>query len=146
VITFSNGMDARDTALYRSAFADEVELDIPPRATDVITLSGRVRADQYAMEVVRLLSGWEATQHVSTNHLITVDGDQGTCVCYVFATHYLPNDSGAPWLEVGSRYTVTARRLPDVGWRIVKLKSTHLWSRWNKSLWEEISRRIRANL
>lgn len=145
VYTFSMAMDLREEEMYRSAFADQVDLDIPARAEDVITLKGLVNADTYAKEVIRLLSGWNATQHVSTNHLIDVDGDVGTCMCYVYATHFLEPGHTDPWLVAGSRYSITANRLPELGWRIVQLRSTPMWSRGDKGLWEEIAQRIQAD-
>jgi hypothetical protein len=142
VIAFSNGMDARDVAMFRSAFADEVDLDIPPRAADVIVLQGKVDADVYAEQVIRLLSGFEATQHVSTNHQIEVDGDRATCACYTHATHYLPHEGGHPWLTAGSRYALEARRFPGEGWRFVKFRSTRMFSDGNLGLWDELNRRL----
>jgi hypothetical protein len=145
VIAFSIGMDSRDAALFRSAFADEVDLDIPPRAADVIVLQGKVDADAYAEQVIRLLSGFEATQHVSTNHMITVDGDRATCICYTHATHYLPIPSGEDWLTAGSRYSLEAERFPDKGWRFVKFRSTRMFSDGNLGLWDELNRRLGAD-
>jgi hypothetical protein len=145
VITFSIGMDSRDVAMFRSAFADEVDLDIPPRAADVIVLQGKVNADVYAEQVIRLLSGFEATQHVSTNHYITVDGDRASCICYTHATHYLPYEGGHPWLTAGSRYALEAERLPGKGWRFVKFRSTRMFSDGNLGLWDELNRRLTAS-
>ena len=142
VIAFSNGMDARDVAMFRSAFADEVDLDIPPRAADVIVLQGKVNADIYAEQVIRLLSGFVATQHVSSNHQIEVDGDRATCVCYTHATHYLPIESGEDWLTAGSRYALEAERFPDKGWRFVNFRSTRMFSDGNLGLWDELNKRL----
>ena len=142
VIAFSNAMDARDVAMFRSAFADEVDLDIPPRAADVIVLQGKVNADTYAEQVIKLLSGFVATQHVSTNHAIEVDGDRATCVCYTHATHYLPNENGEDWLTAGSRYSLEAERIPEKGWRFVKFRSTRMFSDGTLGLWDELNRRL----
>lgn len=144
VIAFSIAMDARDVAMFRSAFADEVDLDIPPRAADVIVLQGKVNADIYAQQVIRLLSGFVATQHVSTNHQIDVNGDRATCICYTHATHYLPIESGNAWLTAGSRYALDAERFPDKGWRFVRFRSTRMFSDGNLGLWDEINRRLTA--
>jgi hypothetical protein len=142
VLTFSVGMDLRDEQMFRSAFADQVDLDIPPRAKGAITLQGLVDADTYAKEVIRLVGGWQATQHVNTNHLIRVDGDEATCQCYVFATHFMGPEHDSPWLVAGSRYSLDARRFAGVGWRFVKFRSTPMWSNGDRGLWEEIARRI----
>lgn len=145
VAAFSLGMDTRDLDLFRSSWADEVDLDLPPLAGRAIQLSGRLRADDYARSAIALVCEFETTQHVNTNHLVTVSGDQGTCICYTVAQHYLPVGSGDPWLTVGARYDLSARRFAEAGWRFVGFKLTHLWSRGNTSLWKEVARRLSAN-
>ena len=145
VVAFSIGMDSRDVAMFRSAFADQVDLDIPSRAPDVITLQGMVDADLYAEQVIRLLSGFEATQHVSTNHMIEIDGDSASCICYTHATHYLPIASGESWLTAGSRYALEAERFPGIGWRFVRFRSTRMFSDGNLGLWDELNRRLTAD-
>jgi len=144
VIRMSNAMDMRDAAMFRECFADEVELDIPPLGGDSVPLSGMLRADDYAAGVIRLLSEFKATQHVSTNHDISVAGDSAACTCYTLATHLLPLDDGDQWSTIGARYDMEARRLPDAGWRIARFKWTRLWSSGNALLWQEVSRRLAA--
>jgi hypothetical protein len=142
-IRMSNGMDARDYDLFRSSWADEVELDVPPLAGDAVPLSGKLKADDYARGVIALLSHYKATQHVSTNHDVEVDGDEATCVCYTLATHFLPVENGDPWLTAGARYDFTARRFRPAGWKIVKFKVTQLWASGNYNLWREVTRSLR---
>jgi len=45
-------------------------------------------------------------------------------------------------LVVGSRYSLTAIRTAAEGWRTSHFKSTPMWSRGNKGLWEVIERNI----
>jgi hypothetical protein len=144
VVGFSIGIDSRDFDLFRSSWAEEIELDLPPLAGDAFRLSGKQRADDYARGVIALLSEFETTQHVSTNHLISVEADSGSCTCYTIAQHYLPMESGEPWLAAGARYDLVAQRFEEVGWRFVEFKLTHLWSRGNTSLWKEATRRLLA--
>ena len=141
VIRMSNGMDLRDYDMFRSAWADEVELDIPAMGGDAVPLSGKLSADVYAQGVITMLSEFTATQHCSTNHLIDIEGDIATCACYTLATHYLSVGALDPWNSVGARYDFTAHRLPQ-GWRIVTLKWTRLWSSGNEGLWPEVARRV----
>lgn len=144
VIGFSNAMDARDEAAFRASFADEVDLAIPPLGGDEVPLSGMVSGDDYARGVIALLTGFDATQHVSTNHLVTVDGDEASCVCYTHATHYLPHEGGHPWLTIGARYDILARRLPGQGWRIVRFRWREQWAEGNAGLWEIATARLKA--
>lgn len=141
VITFSLGMDTRDVDLFRSAWPDEVDLDLRTQAGEAIALTGRRRADDYAQDVIALLSGFTATQHVSTNHLITVDGDAATCTCYTHATHYLAGESGGSWLTAGSRYDLVAHRFDDLGWRFTAFTLTGIWTSGDRSIWQAASRR-----
>jgi hypothetical protein len=142
VISFSLGMDSRDFDMYRAAWADEVDLDLPPLAGDVIPMSGRRSADEYARDVIALLSQFKATQHVSSNHLISIHDYTATCTCYTFAQHYMPLESGEPWLTAGARYDLSARRFDDLGWRFVKFKLTPIWFTGNTALWQEATRRL----
>jgi hypothetical protein len=144
VIGFSNGMDARDEALFRASFADEVVLDIPPMGGDAVTLSGPVSGDDYARGVIALLSGFAATQHVSTNHLVAVDGDAASCICYTHATHYLPDEGVHPWLTLGARYDIVARRFPAQGWRITGFRWTGQWAEGNAGLWDIVVAKLKA--
>ncbi len=144
VIAFSIAMDARDEAMFRASFADEVDLAIPPLGGDAVPLSGLVRGDDYARGVIALLSGFRATQHVSTNHLISVDGDAATCICYTHATHHMPIEQGDPWLTIGARYDIDARRIAGQGWRIVKFRWNEQWSEGNAGLWAVATARLEA--
>jgi hypothetical protein len=138
VLRFSLGMDTRDVGLFRAAWADEVELDLHTLAKDVIPLSGTRRADEYARDVIALLSGFTATQHVSTNHLIAVDGDTATCTCYTLATHYLRRDAGESWLTAGSRYELVALRTRATGWRFTRFALRGLWTSGDRSIWQAV--------
>jgi hypothetical protein len=138
VLKMSLGMDMRDFDILRAAWADEVEFDIP-----AFGLNGPLRADDYVRGSIDSLSEFKATQHVSTNHDVTVDGDSATCISYVLATHQLPMDDGDQWCTVGARYDIVARRL-SIGWRTVRFKWTRLWTSGNYMVFDEANRRLAA--
>jgi ketosteroid isomerase-like protein len=142
VIAFSNAMDARDEAAFRASFADDVDLAIPPLGGDEVPLAGMVSGNDYARGVISLLTGFDATQHVSSNHHVTVDGDEAKLVCYTHATHHLTHEGGHPWLTIGARYDIVARRLSQ-GWRIVKFRWKEQWADGNAGLWDISTARIR---
>jgi hypothetical protein len=144
VIGMSLAMDSHERALFRGAWADEVELHLPRLGGDTVPLSGRQRADEYADGVMALLSEFEATQHVSSNHFITVTGDRATCACYTLAQHRLLRDDGDAWFTAGARYDLTAERFPEVGWRFVAFTLTPLWSTGDPSVWKDATRRLAA--
>ncbi|MFI5045943.1 MAG: nuclear transport factor 2 family protein [Acidimicrobiia bacterium] len=142
VVSFALGMDTRDLAMVRAPWADEIALDLPPFAGPAVPLSGTRRADDYAGDVVALLSEFEATQHVSTNHLVTVVDDAATCTCYTVAQHWLHVESAEPWMLAGARYDLVAARLGDAGWRFTGFALTPLWSLGNRAIWDEVARRL----
>src|SRR6202167_5052882 len=83
-LRYATGLDSRDWPLFRSCFTDEVETDF----TSVFGGEARkVSADRWTEAARRSLSGLKATQHMITNHVITVAGDNATCVAYVQARH-----------------------------------------------------------
>ena len=90
-LRYATGLDSRDWALFRSCFADEIETDF----TSVFGGTPRkTTADKWTEAARRTIVGLTATQHMITNHVINVEGDTATCVAYVQARHYLPNDTG----------------------------------------------------
>ena len=116
---YAMGVDTRDSELHGSCFAEELEVDMSGMgAGEPMKMSGKAWAEQ----AVSLVSIFEATQHMITNHVITIDGDRATCVAYVKAQHYNPESI---WTVVGY-YTNTLERTAE-GWKIIKLKLTSTW-------------------
>lgn len=132
VIQYATGIDMRDWTLYRACFTDPVEIDFsswsgqPSRAMPV---------DEWVEGVRGTLNGFAATQHISTNHVIRVNGDQATCVSYMQAQHYLPNNQGDNAYTLGGYYTNTLVRSGD-GWKIRKCQLTVTWSTGNRHIFE----------
>ena len=98
-LRYATGVDMRDWKLFRSCFADEIEVDF----TSVFGGSGprKVSGDQWAEAARRTVSGFQTTQHMITNHVITVDGDKALCVAYLQAQHCLPNEQGDSMQTIG---------------------------------------------
>ena len=111
------------TDLPALVFTDPLTLDfssvaaIPPMSTPL---------GDY-VEVLRgSFSPYTATHHVSTGHVVTVDGDRATAHAHVRAEHWVPDEiaAGGPnrWLVAGF-YDNEAVRTPD-GWRFSLVKLT----------------------
>ncbi|WP_020108375.1 nuclear transport factor 2 family protein [Nocardia sp. 348MFTsu5.1] len=65
------------------------------------------------------------TQHILTNHVIKVDGDSATSVCYLQAQH-LRDDAKPSWnFVMAGQYSDRLVRTAD-GWRI-SARSLELW-------------------
>ncbi len=74
-IRYATGVDMRDWALYRSCFTDEIETDFSSAGG---TTPQRMKADDWVEYARRTINGMKATQHMITNHVITLDGDEAT--------------------------------------------------------------------
>lgn len=138
---YATGIDRRDWSLYRSCFADEVEIDftswngLPPRTA---------RADEWVEGVRNGLSGFDATQHVSSNHVHTIAGDEATCVSYMMALHHIVDGDERKMQAIGGYYTNQLRRWPDGGWRIHACKLTVTWERGDRALFQVAQGRWQA--
>jgi 3-phenylpropionate/cinnamic acid dioxygenase small subunit len=123
-LRYATGLDTRDWKLFRSCFTDEIEVDF----TSIMGGEPRrVSADRWAEAARRTVGGLAATHHMITNHVITVEGDEATCIAYVQAQHYLPNDKGESTQTMGGYYTNRFVRTAD-GWKIRSCKLTVTWN------------------
>jgi hypothetical protein len=127
--------DRRDWAGLIAVFDDEVELDYT-------SLGGGEPARLAPRQIVEAwasaLGGLTATQHLVTNHLVTVHrpggaGDDDTAVCTAAfqATHLLANATGGPIWTLGGHYRYTLRRTAG-GWRITGVTMTADWATGNQ--------------
>jgi hypothetical protein len=125
VVGFANAMDRQDWPALRACLAATVDVDYSdlrgePRAV--------VAAEAFVAARVRGLAGLR-TQHVSTNHLVAVDGDRAECTS-AFLIHRV--DPAAPagrdTFDTVGHYTHGLIRTPE-GWRIDRIVQRVLWSR-----------------
>lgn len=123
-LRYATGTDSHDWELFRSCFADEIEVDFRDGFGQPAV---RVSADEWVKETAPRMESFTATQHMITNLVITfADDDQATCVAYVRASHHLPNSTGDSDQIVYGYYTNRFRRTSS-GWRIVRVELTTLW-------------------
>lgn len=129
---YATGIDRRDWVLYRSCFADEAVFDF-------VSWSGgeprHLRADDWVLGVQGGLSGFDATQHISSNHVHQIDGDSATCVSYMNALHYIVEDGNRQMQAIGGYYTNDFKRIAGE-WRIVACKLTVTWEMGDRALFE----------
>ncbi len=114
---YAAGIDQKNNELYRSCFTDELEVDIggDPREPGP--------ADDWVLQAMNAVSAFETTQHIITNHSLTLAGDEADCVAYLQAMHWNP---GTAFL-VGGHYTNHLRRT-EKGWRISRLCLSVTWT------------------
>ncbi|HEX2315432.1 MAG TPA: nuclear transport factor 2 family protein [Thermomonospora sp.] len=122
--------DQREWDRLRSVFADEVVLDYTSlNGGEPATLT----PDQIVGAWSQVLGGFDATQHLVTNHLVTVDGDTAVCTAAFQATHRLANPFGSPLWTLGGTYRFDLVRSGGE-WRISGVVMTATWADGNKEL------------
>lgn len=119
---YATGIDRRDWQLFQSIFTDEVDLDFSSWGSE----PGRRSAKDWAAGVCQSLSGFTATQHVMSNHVVTLNGDEAVCVTYMQALHYLLIDGKQNMQSLGGYYTNRLRRTAT-GWKIFSCTLTVTW-------------------
>ena len=127
VLEFARSLDLKDWEACRRCFLDEIE-------TDYSDLRGappsRVKADDFVAKRRVALERLK-TLHLSTNHLVTVDGDRATCVSAA-VIHRLRPDDGERF-DTYCTYTHALARTP-AGWKIGKVKQTVHWNTGNPDI------------
>jgi 3-phenylpropionate/cinnamic acid dioxygenase small subunit len=66
------------------------------------------------------------TQHYTTDHEVTVEGDEARCVNSLYAIHDVDGEEGRQIVPAGARYHARLRRTPE-GWRIYELIIEETW-------------------
>lgn len=116
-------------ALYK-VFADKVLLDYT-------SLNGGEPVTVDAGDVINawagLLGNLSATQHMISNYLVDVSGDEAVCTSMFQAVHRLSTESGSPHWTLGGQYRCTLLRTGD-GWRVSAMVLKVLWSEGNRHI------------
>lgn len=126
VLRFAHAFDLQDWTALRACLLPTIEVDYSdlrgePPAT--------IAADDYVAARARAL-GTLRTQHLSTNHLVTVTGDDAECAS-AFVIHRLdPSRDRDNTFDTAGHYTHRVRRTPE-GWRIARIEQRVLWNRGN---------------
>lgn len=79
----------------------------------------RIGIDSIIARISDALSSLDASQHMISNHQVTVDGDTATSRCYLQAQHVRRAAEGGPNYIVAGRYQDQFVRTPE-GWRILR--------------------------
>jgi 3-phenylpropionate/cinnamic acid dioxygenase small subunit len=121
---YAAAVDAADWPQLRDLFTDIVHVDfseagLPPQDFP---------RDEFIAFARQGLEGWDARQHLSTNHDVVFDpadasGDRATLHSYMFAQHHA---QGAPTFVMHGSYDHDVVRTAD-GWRIRRLVQHVFW-------------------
>ncbi|MBI2764409.1 MAG: nuclear transport factor 2 family protein [Chloroflexi bacterium] len=124
---YATGLDTHNWPLLRSIFTDEIEMDF----ASIGMRPGRMTADSWVESARVLFAGFDATQHLSANHVHDIRGDEATCTSYMRAEHFVLNNEGENYYTMGGYYTNELVRTPE-GWKLRGVTLTVTWNRGNR--------------
>ncbi len=112
-------IDEKDWDGYASAFAEDGKFEI---------LGQRRRGrETIAAGPARDLSKFDRLQHIVSNEIVRVAGDQAEGQWYAIAVHVPDAADPATHADVGLRYRFSARRT-EAGWRFAEVVLEPVWS------------------
>lgn len=127
IYAFAHALDVRDWVLCRACFLDEIEIDYsdfrgePPRT---------VSADAYVASRRDSLSAIK-TLHLSSNHQVTLNGDEAVCISKAVIYRY--EEATGRTYDTFGYYTHQLKRTPH-GWKIARVKQHVFWSTGDPSI------------
>jgi hypothetical protein len=83
--------------------------------------------DEIVEKVSGSIASMDATQHVVTNHRVTVDGDTARSFCYLQSQHVVRGTPGGELYMIAGRYEDELVRTA-AGWRIEYRRLVRVWS------------------
>ncbi|MFI2281305.1 nuclear transport factor 2 family protein [Nocardia beijingensis] len=129
--------DHREWDLLETVFADEVHLDYT-------SLNGGEPSTLAPEQIVegwsRVLGGFDSTQHLLGNSLVSIIDDTAVCTAQFQATHRLATEYGDSLWTLGGTYRFDLRRVGD-NWRITGVVMHARWGDGNEKLMERASNR-----
>ena len=86
--------------------------------------------DEIRGKIVRTLGGLSASQHIVSNHQVSIDGNTATSRCYLHAQHTMNGTEGGDNYVMAGRYIDKLIRSGDE-WRINKRQLILDWTEGN---------------
>ena len=132
--------DLGDWPRARAQFAEQVLVDYTSLAGGQ---PATMKADDLIASWKGLLPGFTSTQHVITNHRVSVKGREATVVSQFIATHRLAGAVGGELWTLGGRYLHTLQRGAE-GWKVAAMTMTWTWQSGNAELPKLAGEALRA--
>jgi hypothetical protein len=129
VCKFAVSIDRRRWDDLASCFADEIELNTIRTGRWV-----RMERTQLIDVLQAAFESYTATQHVSANHQVTLDGDSASVWSTLNATHYLKGAEGGEFQQQVGYYEYHLVR--DGGWKITSIQQFAHWQRGNQQIFD----------
>lgn len=112
LIRYATGIDFKDWKLFRTCWADEVDIDYGD-------LGIFTDPDAFTTLMEQIHGGMGQTYHRISNIVVDVDADRATARSYVRAVLQAVPDDGGSWIDALGHYDDELVRTAD-GWRIAK--------------------------
>lgn len=131
VVRYAVSVDRRDWAGFADCFTDPVYTDY----SDLGSPAGTFSRGEFVERVRAVLDGFTATQHLSPNHLVEFDpedGDRATCDSYMYAQHRLEGAEGGEFYLIRGSYRTHLVRVGD-DWKITHFIQRVSWSDGNQN-------------
>jgi len=138
---YATALDTHDWGLLRSIFMDELEMDF----SSIGIPAGQFGAERWVEDARVLFAGFDATQHLSANHVHEIRGDAATCTSYMRAEHFVLNNEGENYYTMGGYYVTRLLRTPD-GWKVSGMALNVTWNRGNRHVLRLAAKRGREPL
>lgn len=132
ITLYAQALDRSDWELFRECICDPIRIDF----RDSTGMEVRDwRAEEWTAFAAEALTGFEAKQHLSPNHLISIDGDRAVASSYMFAQHHLPGAPGGDTFIMRGSYTTVLVRTNE-GWKFRELTQHFNWGTGNQEIFE----------
>tara|TARA_R110000782_G_scaffold78276_9_gene155624 strand:+ start:51510 stop:52013 length:504 start_codon:yes stop_codon:yes gene_type:complete len=129
VTRYATSLDRRQWEDLADCFTDEVSLYLV--STGEWTTFTRQDIIAYASKT---FSNYDATQHISANHQVTISGDEAVCISTLNATHYCADDPDGSTQQQFGYYRYELIRNPD--WKIVRMRQELGWEQGNQNIFD----------
>ena len=123
------GIDRQLWDMYGSCFADNLRYKSSKTGGWMV-----LRREEMMSAVSKLFAQFDATQHFSANHVITVNDQEATCVSALNATHFKADAPGGCSQRVIGYYD--AHLVRQDTWRIDQVELVVLWEDGNQDIIE----------
>jgi len=123
ILRFAVSLDLKDWDQCRSCFTDDIDVDYSDLRGESPV---QMLADEFIAQRRKAL-GHLKTQHLSTNHLITIQGGHATCVSSMAIYRRRSSSVEDGTFDTHCYYTHELVRTPQ-GWKICKIKQKVLWN------------------